>query len=485
MKRRSLLKYIAGLPVLGAAGYGILKNKPSSMNQKQGDNYNILMITVDDLNDWIGPLGGYQGIHTPNIDKLAARSINFQNTYCQAPLCNASRTSCLSGIYPHSSGMYTNWGDYFAKEERIISLPRFFKERGYKTHGLGKVFHNNDINAWHSYTSRVRDNIPEEMNNSLYNSNEVMSPFGCNLPDELKEEVNPEIFRRKLDWGPVSVDDSQMDDARLVEAANKFLSQHHSQPFFLSLGLYRPHLPWHVPKKYFDLYPIEKIKVPVVKPDDWNDIPEIARKIAYVCEDHGQITKNEQWKYAVQAYLACISFADAMVGKALDALSKSSYADNTIIVFWSDHGWHLGEKLRWRKFSLWEEATRTPMMLSLPGDKHTQGNCTANVGLIDLYPTLVELCGVSGFNQLQGRSLVPLLHNTNLEWPHPALTTWLEGNHSIRHDHWRYTRYRDGSEELYDHRTDQHEWNNLASDHRYSETITKLTTVLNEAIKTT
>jgi arylsulfatase A-like enzyme len=260
-----------------------------------------------------------------------------------------------------------------------------------------------------------------------------------------------------------------MGDMKSVAWASKELAKQHDKPFFLACGISKPHLPWYVPQKYFDMYPLENITLPIAKEDDLDDVPPEGKRLALRSGDHKFVTEHGIWKKGVQGYLASISFADACIGKLLDALETSAYAANTIVVLWSDHGWHLGEKLHWRKFALWEEATRNVFIVSAPGVTKAGTRCDRTVSAMDIYPMLIDLCGLTAKPGLEGVSIMPLLKNPSAKWEHPAITTYERGNHSVRNERWRYIRYHDGTEELYDHDTDQMEWTNLAGKPQYAK----------------
>jgi arylsulfatase A-like enzyme len=228
-------------------------------------------------------------------------------------------------------------------------------------------------------------------------------------------------------------------------------------------------MPWQVPRKYYDLYPLDKIAMPTVPEDDLNDIPPAGVQMARPGGDHAKMLETGNWRYAVQAYLASITFADAQVGRVLDALKASPYAGNTIVCLWGDHGWHLGEKHHWRKFSLWEEATRAPLIISAPGVTQPGSVCARPVDFLSIYPTLADLSGLPAREGLDGVSLMPLLKDPQAAWERPAITTHGRGNHGVRSERYRYIRYADGSEELYDHAADPAEWKNLAGDPRLAE----------------
>jgi arylsulfatase A-like enzyme len=407
---------------------------------------NVLMIAIDDLNDWIGPLGGNPQAQTPNFDRLAKRSVVFTRAYCNAPLCNPSRASLLTGIRPSTSGVYENnqpWRQSPALKE-AVTLPQHFRENGYAVLGTGKTFHDSypDPASWDDYFPSKTRQKPADP-----------------LPAELPANGIPRTAH--FDWGPLVEPDEAMGDFQVVEWASRQLRTRRSQPLFLACGLFRPHLPWYVPKKYFDRFPLDSIVLPKVNDKDLDDVPPIGVQMAKPNGDHAKVLEHGQWRKAVQAYLAAISFADAQLGRLLTALESSPYASDTQILLWSDHGWHLGEKLHWRKFSLWEEATRNVLMMSGPGIQPAR--CERTVSMIDLYPTLIDTCRLTARPGLEGTSLRPLLENPKATWNRPALCTYRRGNHAVRDERWRYIRYHDGTEELYDHSKDPLEWTNLAA----------------------
>ncbi|MBE0668158.1 MAG: sulfatase-like hydrolase/transferase, partial [Bacteroidales bacterium] len=245
----------------------------------------------------------------------------------------------------------------------------------------------------------------------------------------------------------------------------------HDKPFFLALGTYKPHIPWHVPQKYFDLYPLDSIVIPEKQENDLDDVPAFGRKLALANKDYTTIKDADQLKQAIQAYLASISFADAQLGAILDLLDKSGYADNTIIVFWSDHGWHFGTKEHWHKQTLWEECTRIPFIMKVPGMTTAGTTCDRPVDMMNVFPTLISLCGLPVKEDLDGHDMTALLKNPESEWQYPAITEIKRGNAAVRSQDWRYIRYNDGTEELYNRKDDPHEWHNLASDPQYKSII--------------
>lgn len=442
---------------------------------------NVLMIVVDDMNDWVGCLGGHPQIRTPNIDRLAQRGVLFTNAHAPAPVCNPSRVSVLTGRNPASTGIYGNevvWHDVLPG---ITSLPGHFKAHGYYVVGGGKVNHHmpgfNRSSDWQEYFDQVFDShYQDQLARGLDVSNfRWPEGFPLNGLESVRALAKQPRNPLEFDWGPWSKDDLEMGDGRMVAWAVEFLQKPQKHPFFLATGIYRPHLPFYAPRKYFDLYPQDEIQMPIVKEDDREDLPEGGLKMAQDRgEDFDLVVREGKYRELVQAYLANIAYADALVGRLLDALDASEHADNTIVVLWSDHGWHMGEKQHLHKFTLWERSTRVPLIISTPATAKGLGavnmaRCGKPVGLVDLFPTLNELCGLPAVDGLDGISLGPWIRNPERERSQPAVTTHGMGNHAIRSEHIRYIVYADGGEELYDHRTDPHEWHNRVADPTYSE----------------
>jgi arylsulfatase A-like enzyme len=414
---------------------------------------NVLFIAVDDLNDWIGCMGGHPQTKTPNLDRLASQGVLFTNAHCAAPLCNPSRAAVMTGIRPTTSGVYDNNQPFRLSPvtKDAVTLPSLLRQNGYRAIGAGKIFHGAfpDPQSWDDYwPSQVRNQPPS-----------IMHPV---------QPANGVPGSGNLDWGPLDNPDEEMGDYGVASWTIDQLSRKVTEPLFLGCGIYRPHLPWYVPKKYFDLFPADRIELPNVKEDDLDDVPQIAKDIALRQGDHKRITEAGRWREAVQGYLAAIAFADAQIGRVLRALETGPNANDFHIVLWSDHGWHLGEKLHWRKFALWEEATHNVLMMASPGVSKPRGRCTRAVNLLDIYPTLTELLGVTRPDAVEGDSLVRFLRNPGASKGTPTLTTFGRGNHSLRDERWRYIRYRDDSEELYDHRNDPMEWTNLAGDPKHA-----------------
>ena len=436
---------------------------------------NILLIAVDDLNDWVGHLGGHPQSKTPNIDRLAQTGIAFTKAYCSAPLCNPSRVSLLTGIEPSKSGVFGNGEKFREKLPHAVTLMQHLRKNGYTAKGGGKIFHGynhpGDAASWDDYFRAKRSKL-----NRIH-------------PDKLPLEA-------WAPWGPLDNEDSDLSDTKVVNWAISELNKKQDKPFFLACGFSKPHLPWFVPKKYFDLHPLDKIILPKTRDDDRDDLPAFGKKLAREVhdvsgarnfaehgEDHDMVLKHNQWPRAVQSYLATISFVDHQVGRLLQALKNSPHEKNTIVVLWGDHGWHFGEKQHWRKHALWETTTRTTLIIDVPGNFVSGKQCDRPVSLIDLYPTLLELSGVPKRTNLDGKSIVPLLKNPAREWTRPVLTTFGRGNHAVRTERWRFIEYHDGGQELYDHNRDANEWNNLATNPLHAPVIQRLQKVIQTRTK--
>jgi arylsulfatase A-like enzyme len=420
---------------------------------------NVLMISVDDWNDWVGALGGHPQVKTPNMDRLAGRGVLFTDAHTAAAICNPSRTALLTGRRPWTSGVYDNNQPWRAAMPDVVTLPQHFRANGYRALGAGKVFHHgrgyNDPRSWDDYyfwNPGARANGWHD-NYSFPPDPEPTRPV----------TPMPSVSWRNFDWSPMEIAEDAMPDFKVASWASDLLRGKHDKPFFIAAGMFRPHIPWYVPKKYFDMYPVDQVIVPAVKEDDLADLPPVAREIALnQFSRHDLLVSTGNWKRAVQAYLACITFSDAMIGRILDALDNSPYRDNTIVALWSDHGYHLGEKWHWHKQALWQRATHIPLMFAAPGVTSAGGRCDRAVDLMSVYPTLCDLAGIPKPAGLDGVSVAPLLRDPQAKWDRPAITNYLRGNHSVRTQRWSYIRYHDGSEELYDRRQDPGELVNLA-----------------------
>ena len=401
------------------------------------DRPNVLFVVVDDLNHWVGYLGRNPQTLTPNIDKLAMRGVRFTHSYCAAPVCNPSRAAVMSGRRPNTTGVYNNNDDYRPVIPAEKCLLAIFRGAGYVTLGAGKIYHE-------SYPRH------EEWDDYLPREGGDPKPTGDDGVGGIK-------------FAPLDCQDSDLADWKIADYGIAQLGKSHDKPFFLTIGFHKPHMPWNVPRKWYDLHPLDSIELPPHRDDDLSDIPPAGIKMAKPEGDHAKILASGRWKDAIQGYLAAISYCDMNVGRVLDALDKSAYKDNTIIVFWGDHGWHLGEKQHWRKFALWEEATRAPLIWAAPGVTKPGGLCERAVDFMTIYPTLCDLCGITAPGHIEGKSIKSLLVDPQSAWEGPALTTHEFKNHAVRTEGWRLIRYADGSEELYDEKTDPYEFTNLAT----------------------
>ena len=421
---------------------------------------NILFIPVDDLNHWCGYTGRNKQAKTPNIDRLSRMGVSFTNAHCAAPACGPSRAAVFSGMRPSTTGCYKNadftplnWKQYIPEG---ISLNATFKKAGYTVMGTGKTYHISETKHMKVLYASEWDEYPKSA-----------KPYGGGAKK----------FEGYFDPLPIDMKDEDLSDWHSVSYCVEQLQKEHEKPFFLACGLVKPHLPWAVPRKYYDMFPRDEIELPPHLENDLDDIPEAGKNIGNKA-DHPKFLESGRWKDAVRSYLATIAYTDACVGRLLDALEKSDYKDNTIIVLWGDHGWHLGEKERWRKFTLWEEATRAPMIWYVPGITKSGTVCHKPVDFMSIYPTLCELAGVKTPDHVEGKSIIPLLKNPDARWDSAAITTDGYMNHAVRTERWRYIRYSNGNEELYDHSKDEYEWKNLAKNPAYTADIKRLSAFL-------
>ena len=398
---------------------------------------NVLFIAVDDLNHWVGHLGRNPQTKTPNIDRLAAMGVTFANAQCAAPVCNPSRAALLSGKRPGTTGIYDNNNPFVKVLKPEESLVMQFKNAGYDTLGTGKLWHGGL--GWPEQWTTIQEET------------------------KLKGKVDDRSIGG-IAFGPiVEGGDGAVSDTGIADYGISELGKTHNKPFFLTLGFHKPHMPWNVPQKYYDIHPLADIQLPPTREGDLSDIPPAGVKMAKPDGDHAAVLASGRWKEAVQAYLAAISYLDGQIGRVLDAYDQSPAKDNTIIVFWGDHGWHLGEKEHWRKFALWEEAARAPFIWVVPGVTKPGGVCKSPVDFMSLYPTLCDLTTLPKPAWIEGNNIKPLLADPSAPWTGVGVTTFGQNNHAVRTDRWRYIRYADGGEELYDHSNDEYEWTNLAS----------------------
>ena len=418
---------------------------------------NVVFIAVDDLNDWVIPFDGHPQTLTPNLARLAQQSTRFTNAHCQAPLCGPSRASLFTGLLPSTSGIYLH-----VEDDTIIPrngapetpefLTSFLQRHGYQTFGAGKLLHQG-----------AGGDLLQE-----YAGFKGFGPF----PEKRLNYDNP---RTSTDWGAYPERNEQLMDHKVANYAISKLSEIHERPFFLGVGINRPHVPWYVPQEWYDKFDLESIELPPYLASDWDDLPEISKRIheSPPTPTTEWMIANNKWKEIVRAYLACVAYADYEIGRVLDALEASPYADNTIVVLWSDHGYHLGEKNTVTKMTLWEESSRVPLLIAGPGIPKNALR-ERPVGLIDLYPTLLDYAQLPIPQTLEGNSLKPLIEDPEAAWDHAAITIWGQNNTAVRDERFRYIRYEDGSEELYDRQADPNEFTNIASDPQFAATKERL-----------
>ena len=446
IQRRQLVKALGALAAGGSlvGREGIAREAATTLSKvPRPERPNILLLCIDDLRDWVGYLGEHPGVHTPHIDRLREEALSFDRAYCSVPVCRPSRGSMLWGLSAPTAGFTgDSRGDTRAysallESQDLQPLPVWFSRAGYTTIGTGKVFHRPAKAYWDDY-----------LGYRLKSQREMLGDHGT-----------------FFDFGALPADVVHPDQVS-AEFATRNLQAAHDKPWFMAVGLMLPHVPWRVPQWAFDLHPLDDVALPRVREDDLDDIPELGRQAVggkfeikgTPMTQHELILYRGLWREHVQAYLASCSHTDVMVGQILDALAKSEYADNTAVVLWSDHGYHLGEKLRWRKMALWEQATRVPLLIKAPWRVQGGDSFAEPVSLLDLGPTLMDLADLPVPGQFEGRSLLGI--DVQAARARPALMYWNSG-YSVRVGKWRWTRYRDGTEELYDLNTDPEEFDNL------------------------
>lgn len=437
------MKYPRPLAVLILALFTLPVRADEASSTRSVDPPNILFIAIDDMNDWTGFLGGHPQSKTPNMDQLAKKGVNFINAHCIAPACSPCRLGLLYGVEPFNSGLYP----FYNHDEipssvlgKYKSLPKLFRENGYRSFGAGKIFHGSKSykEDWNDYLKQSGKALKYAPENGYQQGKSKKMAF-CPTTNPLEDHPDYQVASYGID----------------------VLKKQHDKPFFLAVGIVKPHLAFVCPQEFFDLHagPIEK---PLLRYTDLSDVPWVGRSMAKLGDDL-KFRSDKSWERVRRSYLACISWADYNIGRVLDELEKSPYADNTIVVLWSDHGYHMGEKRSFRKFSLWEESTRVPFIIYDPRPgKMSPGNSAEAVSLINVYRTLGEMAGIDVPEYVDGKSLAAQVKDPTMSVAAPAITTWGRGNYTVRDDQWRYTRYFDGSEELYDHSSDPQEWNNLA-----------------------
>ena len=453
---------------------------------------NVLHIVSDDLTARLGCYGD-KWVKSPNIDKLAARGVRFDRAYCQFPLCNPSRASFMTGLRPDTTKVHENSTHFRSVLPDAVSIPQSFRKAGYFAARVGKLYHYG-----------VPTQIGTDGLDDAASWQQVVNPKGHD------KDVEDRIFTLKknaqgvpqfggtLSWLADEGEDTAQTDGIGATEAIQLLEAHRNEPFYLAVGFYRPHTPYVSPKKYFDLYPLASLAVPV-SPDNLRDLfPKLA--LATIKPEEEAMT-DDQRRQALQAYFAATTFMDAQVGRVLDALDRLKLADKTVVVFHSDHGYHLGEKRLWQKMSIFEESARVPLVIAVPGNAANGQACGRTVELVDLHRTLTDLCGIAADSKTEGASLKPLVQNPQAAWSKPAYSQVTRGaatatgagakakqnkprppsmGRSVRTERWRYTEWDEGTQgaELYNHDADPREMKNLATDAAHAQTVAEMKQLL-------
>lgn len=431
--------------------------------QSSAEQPNILFISIDDLNDWVGALHTHPQVKTPNIDRLAERGTIFTNHHVQAAVCNPSRVSMMTGLRPSTTGIYGLAPLYQNNESTadLVTMPEYFEQHGYDTYSVGKIFHS-----------------PSSNRAAFQEDGTEVSFSGPHPEEKIVQKPLDMVQHPLLDWGVYPEEgDSLIHDYQFatwaVDRLDEFGTEQRENPFFLAVGFWLPHVPLYTTQKWFDLYPEEdQIILPPAPEVERDDVPDFAWKLHWHLPEPrlSWLLENDEWRAKVRAYLAAISFMDSQVGRLLDALEDQELEDDTIVVLWSDHGYHLGEKGITGKNTLWERSTRVPLIFAGPGVS-AGARSSQPVESLDIYPTLAEMAGLPEKPELEGISIVPQLQDAHVPRERPAITTSNPGNHSVRSQRWRYIRYANGSQELYDHYRDPYEWINLAGNPDYADII--------------
>ncbi|MFT5286168.1 MAG: arylsulfatase A-like enzyme [Planctomycetota bacterium] len=449
---------IATLAVLSVL---VACSKPTS--EAEDERPNVLLVIVDDLSDWVGCLNGHRDAHTPHIDSLAESGVLFSNAHAQATICNPSRTSFMLGLRPTSTGIYENdpWFRDVPELAQHVTLLQHFKSEGYLTLSAGKIFHSSESDSL---------------------SIDVQGP----TPGQGNAEDRRALHGKRWhiwDYGARDYDESEFVDATVAAWAEERLAEEIERPFFMAVGFYKPHVPLFAPKRLFEA-DFSSIALHELPADDLLDVPPIALSMRRDASMNDWFQRETRRADVTQAYLATTSFVDEQVGRVVTALQQSPYAENTVVVLVSDHGMHLGEKTIWGKRTLWERSTHVPFIIAMPGEPPGI-QIEQTVELVSLYPTLLELCGLpkpSNAN-FEGPSLAPLLKDPTLAWDYSAITSLSADDHAVRTNDWRYIRYANGSEELYDRRVDTNEWTNLAGDEQFAAKKNELEAFLPTNVK--
>lgn len=480
LKRREFLKRASELALLPLIF--------PTIGSARAKRLNVLFVAVDDLNRRIGCFGDPLA-KTPNIDRLAERGVVFRRAYCQYPLCNPSRTSFLSGLYPTETRIMDNNTPPRTYIGDIAFLPQHFRQHGYFTARIGKVYHGgmDDPASWdiseeprRNVRQRQRQERRQKRVEGADGAEAVLVGFGAPRQPPVGNLV----------WQATENDDADEPDGMIARRAVQILEEHlrerKGQPFFIAVGFHKPHLPWVAPKRYFDMHDPAKMPLPKTPPDDLADIP----KVALTLRPQEQKMTDEEKRLAIRAYYACVSFMDAQLGVLLDALDRHKLWDETVVVLLGDHGFHLGEHGGlWRKMTLFEESAGAPLIIAAPNLKGRGRSCERTVEFVDIYPTLCELCELPvPKHKLSGKSLLPLLNDPKAKWDKPALTFVRRGKVlgvAVRTERWRYTEWDEGrlGTELYDLRNDPNEWHNLANNPKFADVVKEMKGLLKQRAK--
>lgn len=474
LHRRDFLR-VAAKSAIGVAAASTLCAFGRKNTGISGEQPNIVMFVMDDLNDWVTPLDYYQA-KTPNLDRLGKSGVTFKNAHAPGVFCAPSRTAILTGMHASTTGCYSNEVFHYDHSD-LVTLQMAFKQAGYNTYGAGKIYHHRsgylDLRGWDEYFTRSQEvkDMAYEMNS--YHMTDVPLPDPYPYSPYYRNTGRDGRSALHLEWGPIPNDkEDDMADAIRTNWICDVLKREHDKPFFMALGMYSPHYPNYAPQKYFDMYNRDDLELPPYKEDDLEDLsPAIRKFYTNRAKQHQELEKYGALKDALHGYLASITFADAMLGRLLDVLEASPYKNNTIVVVWSDQGFHHGEKGHWGKHTLWQRTTQVPFIWAGKGVAQNK-EVETTVSLIDIYPTLIELCNLQVSKKLEGVSLVSALQNPSSSIDRNVFIPHAERySYAIVNSNWRYIHYKGGAEELYNVKKDPNEWYNLIGTGAYQHII--------------
>lgn len=476
MDRRDFLKKISLFTSVAALGEMVLPEKSYGQRQRANERPDVLFIAIED----IAPLMGcyeHPIVKTPNIDALAKRGVLFDRAYCQVAVCNPSRASVSTGLRPETTGVFNNSIDWRRRIPKgMLALPEFFRDNGYETVICGKIHHHQRYFKDAAEQAQKREDRMWHRKLRAPSRAYARPPISpkAERPAWLKED---DYIARSLKWGPTGLTDTEQRDGAIAQAVAEELKAKRDKPLFMAVGFHAPHYELRAPDKYFDMYPTDKIVLPKNPENDLADVPH--EYSSFNTTDDRWLSKQEK-RQVTAAYYACISYIDTCVGILIDALKQTGRLNNTVVCLWGDHGMHLGEHFLWRKYTLFENAARVPFIMVAPGVTKTGAVCRRPVELLDIYPTLADLCRLKIPTGMDGISMRALLINPDSLWKKAAFTSQSAKNRSLRTQRWRYTEW-GGPEnaELYDHENDPGEFINLAKDPKYSATVAELSRLLN------